>query len=464
MSTAGPPAVAAALSVRALDAGYGDRTVLQGICLEVPDRGVFGLLGPAGAGKSTLLRTLSRWNDALPSFWRRGEVHLDGEDVLAEPQPDAARRRLSLLVQKGRLYTATVLENAIADSRPDHPLARQGKLDLARRVMVPWGLWEELEGRLDAPVVDLSIGQQRRLAVARLLASEPRFLLLDEPARDLSDDEPDRMLDLLTAAARRLPLLLCTHNQAFARRIADRVCLLAGGRVVECATAEEFFDEPRTREGRDYRRLGNCWPTLHPTGEAPDPEGGGAEEAVEEPVEEAVQSGERGAAEVTPGVRPRRPSELHWVVEGRLGGCQQPGLLGSLEEELAGLTSLGCDLLVSLREEVPAADRVRAHGMEAIHFPIVDMGVPEPAAAADLCRRLWDHLDGGGRVVLHCKAGLGRTGTLLACMLVHRGAHPVRAVEEVRSVNPRYIQSDAQFAFIETFASFLRPATPGTPS
>ena len=123
------------IRVEGLSAGFQSKVVVHEASLEVPERGIFGLMGPAGVGKSTLLRTLGRWNDALPSFWVRGKVELAGEDLLREMPLEEARRRVPLLAQKARLYTATVLENAIAAIRGEQQLTLWEKRDLAYRAL-----------------------------------------------------------------------------------------------------------------------------------------------------------------------------------------------------------------------------------------------------------------------------------------------------------------------------------------
>lgn len=150
-----------------------------------------------------------------------------------------------------------------------------------------------------------------------------------------------------------------------------------------------------------------------------------------------------------------RPGGFHWVIRGRLGGMQRPGLLRDEEEDLRALSSLGARYLVSLTEEPFPKERLSRYGVVGIHFPILDMGVPELAAAAQLVSAIDGHIEAGMPTVLHCKAGLGRTGTLLACLLVYRNFSAVGATHEVRSVNPLYIQSEAQLEFVSRFAEYL---------
>jgi atypical dual specificity phosphatase len=134
---------------------------------------------------------------------------------------------------------------------------------------------------------------------------------------------------------------------------------------------------------------------------------------------------------------------------------QQPGLLRDLESDLKALRQLGCRRLVTLTEDCQNQERFAHYQIDVAHFPIPDMGVPALSEAKSICGRISSWMDAGDATVLHCKAGLGRTGTMLACTLVRRGEHPVRAIETVRSINPYYIQSPEQLAFISAFSRFL---------
>jgi atypical dual specificity phosphatase len=152
------------------------------------------------------------------------------------------------------------------------------------------------------------------------------------------------------------------------------------------------------------------------------------------------------------------PREFHWIIKDRLAGVQRPGLLGDVEDELARLAAFGIKVLVSLTEEAFDPEKLAEFGIEGVHVPVPDMGVPTTVAALDLCRRISGWMDARRPTALHCRAGLGRTGTLLAVALMYRGLDAVKAIERVRLVNPRYIQSDVQLQFIHQFAGAMRAA------
>lgn len=426
----------AGAAIRARDLGFGfdEQPVLRHVDLEVPARGVVAVMGPGGVGKTTLLRTLGRWNDPLPSFWTEGDVWVGDHDLLREVPLERARRTVPLLCQKARLFTASVLDNAIAEVRGEASLTRARKVELAREVLAPHGLWDAYLPHLDEPVLSLSLGRQRMLSVARLTATGSVCLLADEPLRDLRPDDAAGLERLVLRLSERQAVFMVTHNQLEARRMSDVVCLVTAGRLVETTPAADFFRGPRTELGAEFLRSGNCWPR--------DAAGVAASRETLEPA--------------SPGrPRTRRPTGFHWILPGRLGGTQWPGLLSETGRDLDALADLGVDVLVTLTESPFDAAQAERRGMRAVHFPIPDMGAPDLEEALAMCGRISEWLDAGSVVVLHCKAGLGRTGTMLACTLVQRGATAVGAVHQVRCTNPLYIQSEEQLRFVSRFADHV---------
>lgn len=148
------------------------------------------------------------------------------------------------------------------------------------------------------------------------------------------------------------------------------------------------------------------------------------------------------------------PPSYRWVIPGRLAGSGQPGLLAPAEEDFAFLAAEGIRTVFTLTER-PLSEPMRDPRFLWEHFPIDDMRHPTPRAAEGFCTRVADAMRQGA-VLVHCKAGLGRTGTMLACVLVSLGKEPQEAIREVRRVNPGYLQTPGQERFIAHFAEHLQ--------
>jgi len=148
-------------------------------------------------------------------------------------------------------------------------------------------------------------------------------------------------------------------------------------------------------------------------------------------------------------------SQFQWIVPGRLAGSGQPGLMRSAEEDWSFLHDAGVRLVVTLTEN-PLDPPPDAFGIQGLHFPISDMGIPAtPRHVNRLCDTILAAMDEGLPVLVHCKAGIGRTGTILACCLVALGRRPQEALVEVRRSNPAYIQTESQERFVVHYGAFL---------
>lgn len=446
------------LRVRHLSAGFEKHVVFRRVEFDVPRIGAWGILGPSGVGKSTLLRTLGRWNDLRPSFWVHGEIDWRGRDVLREIDRSEANERFALLQQKARLYTSSILENAVAGLSEEGELTVRDKCDLAQTVLSPFGLWDSLRSRLSQPVTSLPLTEQRMLTLARLVATGAEAILADEPTRDLEEGLSLRLIRMMEELKERLALILVTHNQIFARNLLDHVLLITGGTLVESSPAQRFFRDPETELGRRYLQSGNCWPTR----EEMDPDWVRHRDSIydelDAPRSAEPLSSDRADSSKRPSWIPTalesmpRPGGFHWIEPGLLGGMQWPGLLKEVDADLDGLVALGIRHLVNLTETPFPSERLGDRRIELKHFPIADMKVPDLDACRALCEEVETWLERGEATVFHCRAGLGRTGTLLACMRILRGRSAVNAIDDVRRVNSMYIQSDEQLDFVNRFS------------
>lgn len=146
---------------------------------------------------------------------------------------------------------------------------------------------------------------------------------------------------------------------------------------------------------------------------------------------------------------------FRWILPGRLAGGGQPGLLRPIERDLAFLREEGVRTLVMLTEKPLVLPADWSDAPVLVHFPIDDMGIPTPRALVDVCRRIVDDAERGEAVLVHCRAGLGRTGTVLACCLVLMGRSAEEAIAEVRRHNAAYMQTPVQERFVGHFADFI---------
>jgi polar amino acid transport system ATP-binding protein len=240
--------VTAVLEVRGVTKAYGDVDVLRGIDLTVPEHHAVALIGASGSGKSTLLRCV----DLLEEI-DDGDVLLDG-DVITDPSVDpvSVRRRLGMVFQAFNLFPhMTVLENVVLGPARAQRLPASEARDRGRELLARFGLGGREAERPD----NLSGGQQQRVAIVRALATEPRALLLDEVTSALDPELVGEVLavirDLKTDG---MTMIIATHEMSFARDVADEVCFLHEGRILERGAPERIFSAPEQPETQRFLR------------------------------------------------------------------------------------------------------------------------------------------------------------------------------------------------------------------
>ena len=234
------------IELRHVNKHFGDLHVLRDISLTVKKGEVVVIIGPSGSGKSTLCRAINRL-ETIDS----GEILFEGEPLPQEGKELAQMRaKIGMVFQSFNLFAhRTILDNVILAPcdvmKVSKKEARQEALRLLERVGVA-----DQAGKVPA---QLSGGQQQRAAIARALAMHPKAMLFDEPTSALDPEMIGEVLNVMTELAQDgMTMLVVTHEMNFARRVADRVIFMDGGRIVEENTPEAFFSDPQTQRARDF--------------------------------------------------------------------------------------------------------------------------------------------------------------------------------------------------------------------
>jgi len=241
------------LSTHGLEFHYGRARALHDVQLDVAEKRVTALIGPSGCGKSTLLRVFNRIYALYPGQVARGEVLLDGMDILTPDYPLALlRSKVGMVFQKPVPFPMTIFENVAYGIRHHERLS---KADMAVRVesaLRQAALWDEVKDKLRQSALGLSGGQQQRLCIARAVALRPEVLLLDEPTSALDPISTSRIEQLIDELKRDFTIVIVTHNMQQAARVSDFTAFMYLGDLVEQDTTETIFSNPSKRQTEDY--------------------------------------------------------------------------------------------------------------------------------------------------------------------------------------------------------------------
>jgi phosphate transport system ATP-binding protein len=229
------------ISVRSLNFYYGKVRALSEISIDMRAREITALIGPSGCGKSTFLRCLNRMNDTIPGTQIEGEVLIDGIDIYrSDLDPVDLRQRVGMVFQKPNPFPQSVFDNVafgprilgLASSRPELE-------EIVERSLRRAALWDEVADQVSKEAFELSLGEQQRLCIARVLAVKPEIILMDEPTSALDPIATLEIEDLMSQLKEDYTIVIVTHNMQQAARVSDRTGLFWLGELVG-------FDETRT--------------------------------------------------------------------------------------------------------------------------------------------------------------------------------------------------------------------------
>jgi phosphate transport system ATP-binding protein len=246
-------AVTHKIRVKNLDFYYGRFQALKNVNLDVPERKVTAFIGPSGCGKSTLLRTFNRIYALYAGHEAKGEVLLDGENILAPGQDlNRLRAKVGMVFQKPTPFPMSIYDNIAFGVRLYESLSPREMGERVEWALRKAALWDEVKDKQKQSGTSLSGGQQQRLCIARAIAVKPEVLLLDEPASALDPISTGRIEELLHELKNDYTIVMVTHNMQQAARVSDYTAYMYLGELVEVGVTDEIFIKPRKKETEDY--------------------------------------------------------------------------------------------------------------------------------------------------------------------------------------------------------------------
>ena len=246
--------VQAIIEVHDLDFFYGKFQALRDISIDIAAREITALIGPSGCGKTTFLRCLNRMNDTIPGTRIEGEVLIEGADIYAEDVDLAElRQRVGMVFQKPNPFPQSIFDNVAFGPRVLGLVAGKGELiDLVEQSLESVGLIDEVRGALDQSAMDLSLGEQQRLCLARVLAVIPEIILMDEPCSALDPIATLQIEELMQVLKEDYTIVIVTHNMQQAARVSDKTGLFWLGELVEFGETNQIFTRPAQQRTEDY--------------------------------------------------------------------------------------------------------------------------------------------------------------------------------------------------------------------
>ncbi len=241
------------IETRDLSLFYGAFQALIGVDIAITEKMITALIGPSGCGKSTLLRTLNRMNDLIDGVRVTGNVLIDGKDIYGEKTDLVElRKKVGMVFQRPNPFPLSVFDN-IAYGPRTHGIKRQSELEgIVETALTHVELWDTLKDKLDRFALNLSLEQQQRLCIARLVAVTPDIVLMDEPCSALDPFATGKIEELMFELKKAYTIVIVTHNMQQAARVSDRAGFILLGRLVEYGETRQVFTNPREKQTEEY--------------------------------------------------------------------------------------------------------------------------------------------------------------------------------------------------------------------
>jgi phosphate transport system ATP-binding protein len=240
-----------------LNLWYGTFQALTDVNIQVKKGIITSLIGPSGCGKSTLLRSINRINERLGYVRVEGAIKVLDENIYAEGvEPVQLRKQVGMVFQRPNPLPLSIRDNILFGHKIHTPssekVSRAKEDDIVEKALRQVLLWDKVKDWLKRKATSLSLEEQQKLCIARLLPIQPEVLLMDEPCSALDPKGTEAVEELIWDLRGDFTILIVTHNMAQARRASDECAFMLMGELIEHETTEEIFVTPRNPKTADY--------------------------------------------------------------------------------------------------------------------------------------------------------------------------------------------------------------------
>ncbi len=245
-----------AIETRGLNLWYGTFQALEGVDLAIRHGRITAMIGPSGCGKTTFLRSVNRIVERLGYVRTSGSIEVLGHDIYGSGvELVQVRKQVGMVFQRPNPLPLSIRDNVLFSYRLHHPEHRKQKRAerdaIVEQALSQVLLWDTVKDRLGSPARALSLEEQQKLCIARLLPVKPKVLLMDEPCSAL-DPGTEAVEELIWELRGSYTILIVTHNMAQARRASDECIFMLLGKVIEHTVTGDMFVTPQHRETADY--------------------------------------------------------------------------------------------------------------------------------------------------------------------------------------------------------------------
>jgi len=243
------------ISTKGLNLWYDKFQALKDITMNVRPRLITALIGPSGCGKTTLLRCFNRINERYGNVTTTGEITILGQNIYA-PEVSLAqlRRTVGMVFQRPNPLPVSIRKNILfgIQTHSARRLKRNEADDMVEKALREVQLWDAVKDMTKRKATTLTLEQQQKLCIARLLPLKPQIILMDEPCSALDAEGIQRIEELLRTLRKKFTIVIVTHNMAQARRISDECMFMLHGEMIEHSETSELFVSPRDERTEQY--------------------------------------------------------------------------------------------------------------------------------------------------------------------------------------------------------------------